>query len=493
MKEEKPGPGHAATPLRSWWTDQIIRSVDHRTVVEKVREDAGWSAHFAFMTIMSAGIAVLGLLLSSPAIVIGAMLISPLMGPIIGLGFALATFDSVEMRRTLRALGLGIVAAVGFCAVLVLLSPLQTVTNEIAVRTRPNLFDLLVALFSGLAGTYAMIRGRHGTIVGVAIATALMPPLAVMGFGLATANWTVLAGSSLLFSTNLMTIAAAAAMLARIYGFAQTLSPRQTRLQATLIVVTLLALAVPLGLALKKIAWEAIASRDAREAIISYFGPDAKLSELEMDYDNQPVEVAATVFAPNYRPKAEAEIQNRLHELLDAPVHVTLDQIRTEDGDSEEREIAAAKGSLADRDASRLAERLALVAGVSPDQVFVDRSTRRALVRAPAVPGIGLAGYQALEGRIAAMQPGWSISLIPPADPLPDVEWEGDSPSADGARAIAIAAWAAKRLGLTVSVSASDAENAEAVVEELTRQGAKAQTQPGGRSGDVQLQWMLPG
>ena len=67
-----------------------------------------------------------------------------------------------------------------------LLSPLQTVTPEIAARTQPNLFDLFVALFSALAGAYAMIRGREGTIVGVAIATALMPPLAVVGFGLAT-------------------------------------------------------------------------------------------------------------------------------------------------------------------------------------------------------------------------------------------------------------------------------------------------------------------
>lgn len=253
--------------LSRWWAQHAISGVDHRTVVEQVQEDAGWSTHFAFMTLMSAGIAVLGLLLSSPAVVIGAMLISPLMGPIIGLGFALATFDSAQIRRTIRALALGVAAAVTLCSLLVLLSPLQTVTQEIALRTRPNLFDLLVALFSGLAGTYAMIRGRHGTIVGVAIATALMPPLAVVGFGLATANMTVLGGSLLLFFTNLMTIAISAAVLARIYGFAPNLSPQQTRLQATLIIGVLVALAVPLGLSLQRIAWEALASRQARELI----------------------------------------------------------------------------------------------------------------------------------------------------------------------------------------------------------------------------------
>ena len=110
-------------------TEHLSEGVDHRLVVEKVREDAGWDPHFAFMTLMSAGIAVLGLLLSSPAVVIGAMLISPLMGPIIGLGFALATFDHAELRRTASALAVGAAMAVAFCVAVVLLSPLQTLTS----------------------------------------------------------------------------------------------------------------------------------------------------------------------------------------------------------------------------------------------------------------------------------------------------------------------------------------------------------------------------
>ncbi|WP_459663371.1 DUF389 domain-containing protein, partial [Novosphingobium sp. 11B] len=109
--------------------------------------------------------------------VIGAMLISPLMSPILGLGFSLALFDFSEMRRALTALAIGGGAAVLFTALIVALSPLQAPTSEIIARTRPNLFDLAVALFAALAGTFAIIRGRGDTIVGVAIATALMPPL----------------------------------------------------------------------------------------------------------------------------------------------------------------------------------------------------------------------------------------------------------------------------------------------------------------------------
>jgi Predicted membrane protein len=178
----------ALVTVREWWAEQVIGQVDQAEVIERRREDCALSERYLFMTAMSAGIAVLGLLLSSPAVVIGAMLLSPLMGPIMGLGFALAIGDWGWLKQSGRSLAVGSILAVLLCAALVFPSPIQTITSEIAARTRPNLFDLFVALFSALAGAYAMIRGHEGTIVGVAIATALMPPLAVVGFGLATFN-----------------------------------------------------------------------------------------------------------------------------------------------------------------------------------------------------------------------------------------------------------------------------------------------------------------
>jgi uncharacterized hydrophobic protein (TIGR00271 family) len=169
----------------------VVEGVDHQQIMANIAEESGWSPRYAFMVLMSAGIAVLGLLVSSPAVVIGAMLISPLMNPILGFGFSLATFDFGETRRSLTALAAGSILAVAFTWLVVAFSPLKEATAEILSRTRPNLFDLLVALFAALAGTYAIIKGRGGTIVGVAIATALMPPLAVVGYGLATWNMPV--------------------------------------------------------------------------------------------------------------------------------------------------------------------------------------------------------------------------------------------------------------------------------------------------------------
>ena len=258
--------------FRGWWGHDVTGTVDQIAVIEKRRSECQLSARYLLMVSMSAGIAILGLLLSSPAVVIGAMLLSPLMDPIMGVGFALATGDFKWLRQSGKSLAVGTLAAIVFCALIVMISPLQTVTSEIAARTRPNLFDLAVAFFSAVAGAYAMIRGREGTIVGVAIATALMPPLAVVGFGLATMNGTVFWGSLFLFVTNLTAIALTATAMARLYGFSTSLSEKQTRWQAILIFAAFVALAIPLFLSLRQIVWETQATRQANNVVMEVFG-----------------------------------------------------------------------------------------------------------------------------------------------------------------------------------------------------------------------------
>lgn len=478
----------SALPLLRWWDEHVVEGVDHASVVNVVRDDAGWSSHFAFMTLMSAGIAVLGLLLSSPAVVIGAMLISPLMGPIVGLGFAVATFDSAEIRRTAVPIVAGSFLAILFCAAITFFSPLQTVTSEIASRTRPNLFDLLVALFAGLAGTYAMIRGRHGAIVGVAIATALMPPLAVVGFGLATADWPVLGGSLFLFFTNLMTIAAAAAVLARLYGFAPGLSPHQTRLQVLLISALLIALAVPLGLSLHRIAWEAFAGREVSDAIAAEFPEDARVGDYHIDFHANPVEVTATVLTPRYRQAAPGDLPAKLASIVGRPVDLSLDQVRTADGTDVALQ-AVAGASVAQRSASRLAERIAVVAGVPVDNVLVDAPVKRAVVRAAPLPGADLATYRELESRLAASDPGWSINLVPPMLPLPDVS-SADA-SLDGEK-VQTAIWAARRLGLPVVVTGGGVQG-DGLAASLTKAGIQVSRLPHkGKADSVGVRWDIP-
>lgn len=498
-------------PILHWWRGHAIGTVDHGKVIAKVHDDAGWSGRYVFTTLMSAGIAVLGLLLSSPAVVIGAMLISPLMGPIIGLGFALATFDSREIRRTIAALAGGIVLAILFCAAVVAVSPLQNVTPEIAARTRPNLFDLMIALFSALAGAYATIRGREGTIVGVAIATALMPPLAVVGFGLATANWTVFLGASLLFFTNFMTIALTAAVMARLYGFARDLSPQRTIVQSAIVLAVFVALALPLGFALRRIAWEANATRQAREVVTAEFGDKARVSQLDLDYDARPITLRATVLTPHYVAAARKDVEAALGRQIGRPIDVTIEQYRvgTGSGEAEAAEIAAAqanasqtaKQTAASDAVSALADQLALAAGTDPSAVLLDRDARRAVVSAAPLPGAGLAAYRALEARVAARETGWQVTLIPPPVAPGDVTFAanpgrpvaGDVPDEPGAAALATAIWGAKRLNLAITVSGAKA-HADAVADTLTKAGVTVLRggAHGGPGGAVRLGWSAP-
>jgi uncharacterized hydrophobic protein (TIGR00271 family) len=481
-------------PLVDWWHRCVIDTVDHRAVIEKVHEEARWSGHFAFMTMMSAGIAVLGLLLSSPAVVIGAMLISPFMGPLIGFGFALALFDFDDVKRTVLTTGAGVLIAVLFCALIVALSPLQSVTEEIAARTRPNLFDLMVAIFSGLAGTYAMIRGRQGAIVGVAIAVAVMPPLGVMGFGLATFNWTVFWGSTLLFFTNLMAIGVMAALLARLYGFGHRLSPSQTGLQATLVIGTVVALAIPLGLALRQIAWEAVAATQSRSVIAAQFGGRARVDQIDIAYEARPIRISARVFTTSFRSQAESEAERLLTAVLKRPVEVSIEQFRVRTADEEASQLASARaGDGAALSSGRIAERLALVAGVQPDAVLVDPSGERAQVRAAPLPGATLATYRAMEVRVAAAEPRWQVRLIPPAAPLSEVTFDGQTPDEAGREAIDTAIWGARRLRLRIGVAGARADRIEMVEASFAEASVQTERVRGAaRTDAVRLTWLAP-
>jgi len=164
----------------------------------------------------AAGIATLGLILNSPAIIIGAMLISPLMGPILASGLALATGDLILGIRATVNLALSCLAAITFAVLLVAVLPFKEMTNEIAGRTSPTTLDLFVALFSGAIGSIAICREVKGVVTsipGVAIAVALMPPLCVVGYGAGIAlsvngaeGMRVATGGGLLFLTNLVAI-----------------------------------------------------------------------------------------------------------------------------------------------------------------------------------------------------------------------------------------------------------------------------------------------
>lgn len=470
--------------LREWWHDEVTGEIDQAAVIEKRRQDCALSERYLFMTAMSAGIAVIGLLQSSTAVVIGAMLLSPLMGPIMGLGFALAIGDFQWLKQSVRSLAWGSAIAIALCAFLVFFSPIKTITPEIAARTQPNLFDLFVALFSGMAGAYAMIRGRADAIVGVAIATALMPPLAVVGFGLASWNWTVFSGAFLLFITNLVTIALTALGLAKLYGFRTALSQRQTQAQNFIVIVVFLILVVPLALSLNKIVWETNAQRIVREEITEEFQNKGRLSELEIGFSRTPIPITATMLTPRLRPDAENEILAALENRLGRKVDLTLTQFQvgTSATAAEQAELTKAKANeqaAAQQRAQMLASRLALVAGVEDKDVTIDTQRKRATVRANRLDGASMAAYRVLEERIAKTMPDWTIELIPPMAAIPStITFDEDGPSASGARALSTIEWAAKRTDRPITLTGPEVQVAQ-IAEMLGKSGISVTTRPG--------------
>lgn len=169
-------------------------------------------------------IASVGLNVNSTAVVIGAMLISPLMGPIIGVGAGLGVTDLKLVRRSVKNLGFAVAVSLVTSALYFLLSPLSDAHSEILARTSPTIWDVLIALAGGFAGIIATAskeKLRGNVVPGVAIATALMPPLCTAGYGLAHLNMTYLAGALYLFLINSVFISIAALVMVRWLGYPQ--------------------------------------------------------------------------------------------------------------------------------------------------------------------------------------------------------------------------------------------------------------------------------
>jgi uncharacterized hydrophobic protein (TIGR00271 family) len=169
---------------------------------------------FVVMIGLSTAIASLGLIQDSVAVVIGAMVVAPLMTPLIGAGMSLVQGNMMFFLNSLRAMGYGIAVALGISMLIGIVVPLEELTPQLLARGAPTLLDLAVALLSGIAAAYAMARPTLlGALAGVAIAAALVPPLASVGISIIHAQWFVAKGAAILFITNLVAIILGAAWI----------------------------------------------------------------------------------------------------------------------------------------------------------------------------------------------------------------------------------------------------------------------------------------
>ena len=194
---------------------------EFRTLFQSIREGARTSEAYVILTILAALLATLGLFADSAPVIIGAMILAPLMSPIVAMGMGvLRRGEQPLLREAGRTFLIG-VALVLACAILAAwLTPLRTVNAQIAARLNPTLLDMGVAVFSGIAGAYAHARAEVArSLAGVAIAVALVPPLSVAGIGIGWGDWHVFWGAFLLFVTNFAGMVLAAAGTFFVLGF----------------------------------------------------------------------------------------------------------------------------------------------------------------------------------------------------------------------------------------------------------------------------------
>ena len=211
------------TNIKGWFrsTTDFSVELDREGAASRIRNNIWFRGANVWILAFSIVIASVGLNVNSTAVIIGAMLISPLMGPIIGMGFSMGTFDGQLMKDALRNLLIMFLVSLAASAAYFFISPLSLVDpTELEARTSPTIYDVLIALFGGLAGMLENSRSERGTVLsGVAIATALMPPLCTAGYGLAHANAHFFFGALFLFLINTVFIIMATYVMTKFLRF----------------------------------------------------------------------------------------------------------------------------------------------------------------------------------------------------------------------------------------------------------------------------------
>ena len=229
----------------------LSEDIDHYGASLSIRKNIAFKGHNVFILACAIIIASVGLNVNSIPVIIGAMLISPVMGPILGFGFGLGIQDNRLVKDSLENFGVMVAISIVASTLFFILSPL-TLENpsELLARTNPTIYDVLIALFGGIAGMLETSRKDRGTVIaGVAIATALMPPLCTIGYGISILNWHYVLGALYLFLINSIFIALATLFTVKYLRFPVVMETeidgKRQRLSKRAIAFILLVMIVP--------------------------------------------------------------------------------------------------------------------------------------------------------------------------------------------------------------------------------------------------------
>ena len=321
------------------------------TIYQSVLDSSHLDLEYVAMLAFAGLIALFGLLQNSVAVIIGAMLISPLMNPVLAAALALILGDWILGRRAASVLAWSIGGVIALTWLVAWLTPLKQVTPEILARTNPNLLDLLVAVLAGLAGTLALRGGPVSmTIIpGVAIAVAVIPPLAVVGFSLSGQHGAMAWGGFLLFVTNLVSIMISAAVVFRLMGFAphedtqEGRAKLRKRMAASALV--LIILAVPLIQTLRR-AVNQIGLRSEVEGVIEgvFKTGHSTITDISYSEAGKSLQVNLTLRTTQYfeTPQIEA-VQKALQKRFGPNTQLLVDQVLVTQGGLSAEQMARIK------------------------------------------------------------------------------------------------------------------------------------------------------
>ncbi|MEO8449470.1 MAG: DUF389 domain-containing protein [Gemmatimonadota bacterium] len=285
--------------------------------VQRIKENVDFRGGNLWALVLAILVASVGLNVNSTAVIIGAMLISPLMGPIVGAGLGVGINDLELLKRSLRNLAIAAVVSVVASALYFAVSPLSEAQSELLARTRPTLYDVLIAFFGGAAGIVAGTRRNSaGTVVpGVAIATALMPPLCTAGFGLASRNWGFFFGALYLFLINSVFICLATVLIVRLLRFPRVHArdPVQERRVRWAMAVVAVVTIVPSGYVAWQVVRETIYQSAARRFIadnLSY--PDRSIIATKIRYARDSSTIDVALVGKPLSPDVRSDLNRRL-------------------------------------------------------------------------------------------------------------------------------------------------------------------------------------
>lgn len=312
-----------------------VSRIDHNAVIKDLAGRADITGSYLLMIIFSCLVALLGLLVNSVAVVIGAMLISPLIGPIFTAALSFSMGDLRLARKVLKIIVVSIILSVLVTTIFTLISPLKAPTQEILSRTRPNIYDLLIAAFAGAAGAYALCTRVSYLFVttGVAVATAVIPPLSVVGYGIATGQTAVALGGFLLFFTNLVAIVISSVIVFHIFRFRPQMVEEAVytvRRRVQVLAAVLALISAPLVYTLVKDIKKVKLSTSIETVLKKFLNSKdhSRVTDFSLQQGSDGLTVAASVNTVTfYNVSTEKRIETVLNAALKVPVRLDLEQV----------------------------------------------------------------------------------------------------------------------------------------------------------------------